>query len=177
MPDRSTLRHVDQALRPLARRVANTVGRAVVFLVRDGGKRQLLQLGVLKGETRSGGEHMQPYGFSSVPLAGAEAVVLFPNGDRGRPLVISVADRRHRPTGGKAGEVTVYSHTGAKVTLKANGDITAEPGDGGKIILAGADTTPGPTGEGVVVGTGIDPFTGQTYNVLQNASSKVFAKK
>ncbi len=141
-----------------------------MHLVNDAKKLQLVQL-----DDVDDGEHFQPYGFSSVPLAGAESVTVFPNGEHGHPLVIVISDRRHRPRNGEPGEVTVYNNTGAKAVLKANGDITVEPGEGGKVILAGANTGPGPTGEGVVVGTGIDPFTGQTYNVLQNASTTVFA--
>lgn len=162
-------------MRPLKTRISNIVARGVVQLVNDGTKLQQLQLGVLEGETVPDAEHHQPYGFSSVPLAGAETVTIFPNGDRSHPLVVAVSDRRHRPTGGEPGEVTMYSHTGAKMRFLANGDIEATPAPGGKIILAGAAT--GPDGEGVVVGTGIDPFTGSTYNVLGNASANVFAKK
>lgn len=164
-------------LRKLANRIGNMIARGVVSLVRDGKKQQILQLGALADETVDDAEHFHPYGFSSVPLTGAEAVVVFPNGDRGHPLVIATSDRRYRPTDGEAGEVTVYNHTGAKAVFKANGDIEIAPGPGGKIVMAGADTTPGPTGEGVVVGTGIDPFTGQTYSALTNTSSVVFAKK
>lgn len=176
MIDSAIVDQIHQRLiRPLATRIANSVARAVVQLVDDSTKLQLVQLGVLADETVEDGEHHQSYGFSSVPLAGAEAVVLFPNGDREHPLVVGVSDRRYRPSAGEAGQVTMYHYKGAKVTMLASGDIEVTPGPGGKIIMAGAAT--GPTGEGVVVGTGIDPFTGQTYNALSNASSNVFAKK
>jgi phage gp45-like len=66
------------------------------------------------------------------------------------------------------------------VVIQAKGNIIADPqgntGDPvGKVIMAEADTSP--VGEGVVVGTGVDPFTGATYNTLTNASTRVFAKK
>lgn len=115
--DRETLRQVQSLLRPLAARVVNTVARAVVQLVDDGRKLQLLQIGVLDGEDIDGAEHHQPYGFASVPLAGAEAVVAFPNGDRGHPLVVTVSDRRHRPTGGQGGEVCMYTDEGDLIRL------------------------------------------------------------
>jgi phage baseplate assembly protein V len=173
--DRDMVRQVGHLLRPLAARIANTAARAVVQLVDDAKKLQLLQIGVLAEETIDEAEHMQPYGFSSVPHAGAEAVVVFPNGDRSHPLVVSVADRRHRPTGGAAGEVVMYHSSGSTIRMKASGDI--EVTAAGKTIFHGASTAAGPTGEGVVVGTGIDPFTGQTYSALGACSSKVFAKK
>lgn len=134
--DRDTLEQLCHLLRPLATRIHNTVARAVVQLVEDGKKLQLVQLGVLADETIDGAEHHQPYGFSSVPLAGAEAVVVFPSGDRSHPLVVGVSDRRHRPTGGEAGEVTMYSHTGAVVRMLANGDVEVHPAPGGEVLIS-----------------------------------------
>jgi phage baseplate assembly protein V len=122
-------------LRPLATRIANSLARAVVQLVDDTKKLQLIQLGVLADETIDGAEHHQPYGFSSVPLPGAEAVVVFPNGDRAHPLVIAASDRRYRPTGGAGGEVTVYNNTGAKVVIKSNGDIEIHPAPGQSMLV------------------------------------------
>jgi phage gp45-like len=129
------LRHL---LRPIATRVANTVARAVVQLVDDGRKLQLVQVGVMAGETvegDGGAEHFQPYGLSSVPLPGAEGVVLFPNGDRSHPLVVVVSDRRHRPTGGQPGQVTFYNHVGAKVILMASGDVEVQPAPGREVLI------------------------------------------
>lgn len=133
--DRQTLDQIRHILRPLSTRTANMVARAIVQLVNDGRKLQLLQLGVLEGETVDDAEHFQPYGFSSVPLAGAEAVAVFPNGDRSHPLVVAVSDRRYRPTGGEPGEVTVYNHTGAKVTITKDGDIEATPAPGREVFI------------------------------------------
>lgn len=138
--DRGLLDQLRHLLRPLSTRVANTVARAVVQLVDDDKKQQLVQLGVLAGETVDDGEHFHSYGFSSVPLPGAEAVALFPNGDRSHPLVVAVADRRHRPTGGEPGEVTMYSHTGAKVRMLANGDIEVQPAPGREVLIRESGT-------------------------------------
>ncbi len=133
--DRATLAQVMQLLRPIATRIANTAARAVVKLVDDETKLQLLQVGVLADETIDDAEHHQPYGFSSVPLAGAEAVVVFPNGDRSHPLVITASDRRYRPTGGEPGQVTMHHYNGAKVTMLENGDIEVMPGPGGEVLI------------------------------------------
>ncbi len=133
--DRGILSQIEHLLRPLRTRISNLVGRGVVKGVADGKKLQVLQLGVLAGETVDGGEHHQPYGFSSVPLGGAEAVVLFPDGDRARPLVVAVSDRRHRPTSGSPGEVTVYNNTGAKVTITKDGDIKVQAAPGRDVLV------------------------------------------
>lgn len=130
MADRELLRQVGLMLRPLAVRVANGVARAVVQLVNDGTKLQLVQLGALPGETLDRAEHHQPFGFSSVPLAGAEAVVVFPGGDRGHPLVVVVSDRRHRPTDGEPGQITLYNQATPRVILLPDGHVEIRSKDG-----------------------------------------------
>lgn len=134
--DKGTLEQLRHLLRPLTNRVANTVARAVVRLVDDGKKMQAVQLGVLVGETVDNAEHFQPYGISAVPLVGAEAVVVFPNGDRSHPLVIAVSDRGARPVGGQPGDMTVYSPaSGAKITMTKDGDIEVQPADGRNVFI------------------------------------------
>lgn len=131
-----------EVVRRLRMQVANMLGRAVVHLVDDGLGIQRVQLGVVAGETVDEGEHFQPYGFSSVPLAGAEALVMFPSGDHGVPLVAVIDDRRYRPRDGEPGEVRVYHKDGAVVTLLANGDIQVSAKAGAKVYL---DDGSGPT--------------------------------
>lgn len=133
--DRGDVKQLMHLLRPLATRIANTVVRGVVQLASDDKKLQLLQLGALFGETVDNAEHFQAYGFSSVPLAGAEHVTIFPNGDRSHPITIAVSDRRYRPTGGKAGEVTMYNNAGASMTMTKDGDIIARPAPGRSMLV------------------------------------------
>lgn len=125
-------------LRPLQVRIANSIARAVVNLADDSKKLQMLQLGVLEGEDIDDCERFQEFGFYSVPLAGAEAVVLFPNGDRAHPLVVAVDDRRYRPTGGEPGEVGLYNPSGARVRVMPDGDIVVIPASGRAVKLGGA---------------------------------------
>ena len=107
----------ERLIRPVRTSVANTIARAVVRRVSDGALLQLLQLTDLPGAPIDGAERFQQYGFSSVPLEGAEAVTLFPNGNRAHPLVVAVDDRRHRPTGLPPGTTCVYAATDAEVRL------------------------------------------------------------
>lgn len=131
------LRHL---IRPVVNRIANTAARAIVRLVDDSTKLQTVQIEILKGEVRSG-EHVQPYGFSSVPLEGADtAAVIFPGGDRSHPIVVAVADRRYRPTGGEPGEVTVYNNTGASIRITKDGDIVATPASGRHVMVSTGGT-------------------------------------
>jgi phage baseplate assembly protein V len=141
--DRDILRHINHhLLRPIALRVANSIARGVVKLIDDSKQLQIVQLGVLEGETVDGGEHFQPYGISGVPPVGSEAVVVFPNGDRGHPLVFSVTHRASRPTGGQPGEFTIYNGlTGAKVRMLASGDIEITPATGKNVLVHDAGSS------------------------------------
>ena len=122
-----SLEIVNRMLAPLRNRIAHLVARAVVRIVTDGGQLQTLQIDALDGETREGVERMQSYGFTSVPLDGAEAVVLFVGGRRDHGLAVAVDDRRYRPTGLQAGEVCIYNKDGPAVLLKSNRMVATAP--------------------------------------------------
>lgn len=128
---------IRQILTPLYRAMNGLVSRAVLRLANDSKKLQLVQLGVLDGETRNEVERFQNYGFTSVPKEGAEAVVIFAGGDRDHGLCIAVDDRRYRLKDLGAGEVAVYNDAGARILLKASGEIELTPKPGQIISLAG----------------------------------------
>ncbi len=117
------IEQLSRLLRPLATRIANLVSRAVVQRVDDSPKVQALQLDLLADETRDDVERFQNYGFTSVPLSGAEAVTVFVGGRRDHGLVVAVDDRRYRLTGLEAGEVALYTDQGDKVVIKRGGTI------------------------------------------------------
>ncbi len=110
-------------LAPLRTRIANMVSRAVVKLVNDSKKMQLMQLDILDGESRDEIERFQDYGFTSVPLEGAEAVVIFPGGRRDHGLTIVVDDRRYRLRNLESGEVAMYTDQGDSIVIKRGGNI------------------------------------------------------
>ncbi len=117
-------------MRPILNRLANLISRVVLNRADDSKKMQALQLTALDGETRENVERVQQYGFTSVPLAGAEGVAVFVGGYRDHGLVVAMDDRRYRPTGLQVGEVALYSSGGTKVLLKANGDVEITPASG-----------------------------------------------
>lgn len=114
---------LDRALRPLKTRVANILSRFVVQRVDDSPKMQLLQLGALADETREDVERFQNYGFTGVPLEGAEGVVLFVGGKREHGLAVAVDDRRYRIKNLNPGEVAVYTDQGDKIVIERGGTI------------------------------------------------------
>lgn len=109
-------------LEPLHRRIMLMVGRAVLrAAAADGG----LQVTLLADETRAGVEHVQPYGLSTRPLGGAEAIIFSVGGNRDHPLAVVVDDPRHRPAGLAAGEVCLHAAQPAEqhIILRADGTI------------------------------------------------------
>ncbi|MBL5911217.1 phage baseplate assembly protein V [Enterobacter asburiae] len=107
--------------------VQNIVARAVVTALNSAKKCQALGLSLIAGEQKEDVEHLEPYGFTSAAQDGAEAVALFPSGDRSHGVVLVVADRRYRLKGLARGEVAVYDDQGQSVTLTRDGIVV----DGG----------------------------------------------
>lgn len=103
------MRIVSKMMAPLARRVRLMISRCVVLGVNDALKLQGLQISLLADEVRDGAERMQQYGFTSHPHPGAEAVAVFPAGNRDHPLVIATDDRRYRPRDLQPGESALYT--------------------------------------------------------------------
>lgn len=93
------------------------VGRAILAAVNDAGAIQTAQADCLADETHDDAERVQEYGFTSVPLPGAEAVLVFPGGNRDHALIIATEDRRHRKIGMVGGEVAIYTDEGDFIVL------------------------------------------------------------
>lgn len=116
-------RAISKMMRPLAQRIGNMVSRGVVSAVSAALKMQGLQVKLLAGEVKDGLEHFEPYGYTSHPKSGAEAVTMFLDGDRSHGVVIVVADRRYRLKGLAAGEVALYDDQGQKIHLTRSGIV------------------------------------------------------
>lgn len=93
----------------LRNRVRLTVGRAILAAVSDVGAIQTAQANLLADETQDDAERIQEYGYTSVPLPGAEAVMVFVGGNRDHGLIVATDDRRYRPRGLQPGEVVLYT--------------------------------------------------------------------
>jgi len=138
---RDLLRQIDSLLRPIRTRIANSIARGVISLVDDSTKMQLVQVGLLATEEHGEVERFAEYGFTSVPPAGSEAVVLFIGGDREHPIVIATGDRATRLTGLGAGETAIHNNAGAQVILRSDGDIEVIPGGSGKVRIGSASAS------------------------------------
>jgi phage baseplate assembly protein V len=110
----------------VSRRVAMSASRGRVALVDAKKKCQQLQVELLADETKDNVEHFEPYGFTSHPKEGAEALVVFLGGGRDHGLVILAGDRRYRLTKLEEGDVALYTDEGTKLVLGRNRTITAD---------------------------------------------------
>lgn len=127
--------HVRQALAPLQRRVLLMLRRAIVRVVTDDAGIQLVQVDGLAGETVDRCERLQSYGFTSVPLPGAEAILSGAGGIRSHPLVLAIDDRRYRLRGLAGGEVAIYDDQGQTIVLHRDRIEVTAP----KVVVVSAD--------------------------------------
>jgi phage gp45-like len=102
----------------------------------DSKQMQEISASFMKGEVRSKIEHVQQYGFSSVPFdpdpekdgkpgMGPETFIQFLGGNRSFPVAGPVDDRRHRLKGLKPGDVSLFrgKDDGIQLTLTALGMV------------------------------------------------------
>lgn len=111
------------ALRQFANRIGNMFSRGSVASVKATTRMQTLQVNLLDEEVKDRLEHFEPYGFTSHPKKGAEAAVVFLDGDRSHGIVLVVADRRYRIKTLEEGEVALHDDSGSSVVLKRGGIV------------------------------------------------------
>ena len=122
------MRAMNKLLAPMQRRLAQLVNRAVLQVVNDAGGLQELQVQALADEVLDRIERFQQYGLTSVPLPGAEGLLLSVGGSRSNAVIIAVDDRRYRIQGLEGGEVALYTlddelAPGHRIVLKRGGII------------------------------------------------------
>jgi phage baseplate assembly protein V len=107
-------------VRDVLRRLLGIVRRARVSLVDDTQPMQEVQITALADDVLFS-ERFQSYGFTGVPLLGAEAIVLFVGAARNHPVVVAVDDRRYRMANLQPGEVAIYTDQGDYVVIRRGG--------------------------------------------------------
>lgn len=104
-------------------KIANLIARGILNLTNDAGKTQTVQVSLLADEVRDGIEHVYEYGFTSNPIAGAEAITTFINGNKDNGVVTTIYDKRYRPRDLQPGEVMLHTHETPRVYLKKDNKI------------------------------------------------------
>ena len=124
---------VQRVIKPFKNRVNGMIAKAVLKAVTETSKMRKVQFEVFADEGEEG-EHFEPYGWTSRPLDGAEAIVVSLGGSRDKRVVITVSDRRHRPKDLEPGEMCIHDDQGARVHLKRD-RIVVIPPPGGTVEL------------------------------------------
>lgn len=91
--------------------------RASLTQVDDSGPQQMLALTGLAGQTIGQAVRSQHFGLSSVPPAGAEALILALGGGFDRAHALGVEHPQKRPTGTPAGGTVLYDAYGDAVSI------------------------------------------------------------
>jgi phage baseplate assembly protein V len=105
-------------LKQLARKIRLSLGLGIVKLVDDARMVQQVQVKLLNSEVRDGANRYQDYGFTSVPLDGAECIVAAVGGNRSHLVIIRCDDGRHRMKDLQPGESAHFSDEGDFILLR-----------------------------------------------------------
>lgn len=103
----------------------NALSRGEVTLSNSAGNLQKLQVSLLADESKDDVEHFEPFGFTSTPVAGAEVLTGFIDGDRSHGIVIMATDRRYRIVNLLPGETAIFNAFGMSVKLTKDGIVIA----------------------------------------------------
>lgn len=121
-------REAYKLLSPIWRRLRLLISRGVVTLSDSAAGLQRLQVKLLKGE-HSVVEHMEPYGFTSHPLKGAETIAAAIGGVRGHLVGLVASDRRYRRKGLAEGEVCLYTDEGDELVFNRGRIVRLKAGN------------------------------------------------
>jgi len=109
------------AIEKLWRRMMLVVGRGRITTGNDAGMVQTQQVKIGEVEVRDNTKRVAEYGFTSMPLPGCHAVVIFVGGDRSNGVIVATNDQNHRLKNLLPGEVAIYDDQGQSVWLKRTG--------------------------------------------------------
>ena len=105
-------------IRPLQNKIFLLLGRAILKAIDNSEGTQKIQVIALSGETITGMERFQEYGFETYPFTEAEVAAFFLNGNRSHGIALCVHDRRYRPKDLSEGEVALYTYEDATTPFR-----------------------------------------------------------
>ena len=117
------MRTVSKALDLLQRKIALLLTRGTGLRVNSTASMQTLQVEALSGETLDEIEHFEPYGFTSSPLPGHEALIASLGGNRDHAICFVASDRRYRLKNLANGEVALWTDEGDFIHFKRGNHI------------------------------------------------------
>jgi phage baseplate assembly protein V len=160
---------------PIKRKLSLLLQRALVQAVNDSKNLQLIKIKLGANDIKDMMERIQPYGLTSVPAEGSEALVGFIGGNRDNGVIICIDDSKNRKKGLETGDVCLYRAGGDYIHMTTEG-IEIYSNDkvvvNSPSVILGGETLPATAG--VVTGECICAFTGVPH---ADKSSKVKAGK
>ena len=130
---------LNRFLEPIRVRLRMLVNRAIITLVNDTTRIQLMQIELMQDEIKDNVERVQNYGLTSNPVTGCEAVVVFPSGNRDHGLIVAVDDSRYRLKDLPEGGVALYDYDNNYVKLTKTNGIEIEAPNQNVTIKASGD--------------------------------------
>ncbi|HHF4334773.1 phage baseplate assembly protein V [Haemophilus influenzae] len=115
------MRRLSQVIQQKAKGAAEEIRQAfrgVLHLVKSADNIQKVQASGLADETLQDVELMQQFGFTSVPPANTQAVILPIGGQTTHGIVIATENGSFRVKNLQGGEVAVYDESGSSIVLK-----------------------------------------------------------
>ncbi|OOF86703.1 baseplate assembly protein [Rodentibacter ratti] len=115
------MRRLTQAIQQRAQNAISDIRQAfrgVLNLVKSADNIQKVQVSGLADETLQDVELMQHFGFTSVPPANTQAVILPMGGQTSHGIVIATENGAFRVKSLQGGEVAVYDESGSSIVLK-----------------------------------------------------------
>ena len=115
------MRRLSQAIQQKAQGAVDEIRQAfrgVLHLVKSADNIQKVQASGLADETLQDVELMQQFGFTSVPPANTQAVILPIGGQTTHGIVIATENGSFRVRNLQGGEVAVYDESGSSIVLK-----------------------------------------------------------
>lgn len=115
------MRRLSQAIQQKAQGAVEEIRQAfrgVLHLVKSADNIQKVQASGLADETLQDVELMQQFGFTSVPPANTQAVILPIGGQTTHGIVIATENGSFRVKNLQGGEVAVYDESGSSIVLK-----------------------------------------------------------
>jgi phage gp45-like len=136
--------------------------RAQLLSLDDSGAQQLLNLSGFVSDRPRKVPHVQPFGFSSAPPAGADFILMALGAGGSRTVALGGEHQSFRQANTPAGSAVLYDSSGNVVFAKSasgivikakDGAIVVQPADGQNVFLGG-DGTDG-TYEPIKTATGV----------------------
>lgn len=115
------MRQFSQKIKQTAQSVSSSAReafRGVLNLISSADNIQKVQVSGLADETISDAEFMQQFGFTSVPPAGTQVVVIPVGGKTTHSVIVATENGSFRVKNLQGGEVAIYDQSGSTIILK-----------------------------------------------------------